>query len=118
MRKILFALLLLLQTLHGHAQTDFCRNAKQSVLIDVRTEDEYAAGHIAGALNLPLERLATDIGTIRGLHHRSAILVYCRTGNRSAQARAILSNRGYANVTDGGSISTLVPRLQACGESR
>ncbi|MBS1186174.1 MAG: rhodanese-like protein [Burkholderiaceae bacterium] len=118
MQKILLALLLLLVTWPGHAQTDFCRQAKQSVLIDVRTPEEYATGHIAGALNLPLERLAAGIGTIGGLNSDSLILVYCRTGNRSAQTRALLSRRGYANVTDGGGISTLASRLQACSESR
>lgn len=56
-------------------------------VIDVRTPAEFAAGHIAAALNIPVE--ASDFGArISQLDPEEAYLVYCRTGRRSAIAAA------------------------------
>ncbi len=72
-------------------------------LVDVRTEAEYEDGHIEGALLLPNE----DIGTSEPylLPDKDAeILVYCRTGRRSAEAAKKLTAMGYTNVSDFGGI--------------
>lgn len=72
-------------------------------LVDVRTEAEYDEGHIEGAILLPndeIETLAPD-----QLKDKDAvILVYCRSGNRSAQASKLLVELGYRNVYDFGGI--------------
>ena len=75
-----------------------------AVLLDVRTREEYAAGHIGGSRNLPLELLPADAP--RELPDRGAPLyVYCRSGGRSRRAAALLKRMGYTNVTDIGGIA-------------
>ena len=66
-----------------------------AVLLDVRTEDEYAVEHAAGAKLLPLDDIEdADLPAL--LPQQDApILIYCRTGRRSALAAAQLMDRGY-----------------------
>ena len=74
------------------------------IILDVRTQEEYDAGHIAGAILVPNETIADKQPAL--LPDLDAeILVYCRSGNRSAQAAKKLIVIGYTNVVDfGGSI--------------
>jgi len=82
-----------------------------AVLIDVRSAGEFSSGHIAGARNIPLEALGQRIqGAVPD--RNAAILVYCRSGMRSGQARALLQNMGYQQVINGGSVSSLALRMQ------
>ena len=74
------------------------RNTSGAVLLDVRTPEEYRDGHLPGAKNLPLDRLDT-IAEPAG----SPLFVYCRSGARSAQAKARLARAGYS-VTDLGGL--------------
>ena len=71
------------------------------LVVDVRTPQEYAQGHLKGAINIPLSDLPLRIG---GLVRNRPILVYCQTGYRSAQASAILVKAGFTQVynMDGG----------------
>ncbi len=80
-------------------QTDIKSGAK---LIDVRTADEYAAGHIDGAINLSLQDMQS--GTMPNITKDKTIYVYCHSGNRSSQATTILKASGY-KVTDLGAIT-------------
>ena len=70
------------------------------VVLDVREADEYASGHIAGARWLPLGRLraATDQEEISELAPETAIVTVCRTGQRSAEAARLLTERGWSSV--------------------
>ena len=73
------------------------------VLLDVRTEAEFAEGHIPGAVCLPLDALADKAAQV--LPDKSAeILVYCRSGSRSAKAARKLTGLGYTHVADFGGI--------------
>ena len=73
------------------------------VILDVRTQEEYDAGHIAGAILVPNETIADKQPAL--LPDLDAeILVYCRSGNRSAQAAKKLIAIGYTNVVDFGGI--------------
>jgi phage shock protein E len=65
------------------------------LVVDVRTPQEYAQGHLKGAINIPLSDLPLHIG---GLDRNRPILVYCRTGYRSAQASVILVKAGFTQV--------------------
>ncbi len=80
-------------------QTDIKSGAQ---LIDVRTADEYAAGHIDGAINLSLQDMQS--GTMPNITKDKTIYVYCHSGNRSSQATTILKASGY-KVTDLGAIT-------------
>ena len=69
------------------------------VLVDTREESEYAAGHIEGALLLPRGVLEFKIGAIPELADKGkSVLIYCRTGGRSALASLTMQQLGYTNV--------------------
>ena len=75
------------------------------VIVDVRRQDEYDAGHIPGAILIPNE----SIGTERPEQlpdPDQILLVYCRSGNRSKQAAQKLFDMGYTNVYEFGGINT------------
>ena len=72
------------------------------VIVDVRTQEEYAAGHIEGALLIPNESIST--APVELPDKDAVILVYCRSGNRSAQASRKLADLGYTKIYDFGGI--------------
>ena len=73
-------------------------------LIDVRTIEEYQGGHVSGALNLPLDGIEEAI--LAAVPEKSdVVIVYCRSGNRSAQASKILEDLGYKVILDAGGIN-------------
>lgn len=76
--------------------------SRGALLVDVRTPGEYNAGHIDGALNIPLQELGRRVGEL-GDSGRDIVL-YCRSGNRSGQARKMLLGAGYSAVHDLGGI--------------
>ena len=73
------------------------------VLIDVREDDEYVSGHIAGALLIPYEKIEERAKT-ELTDKEQTILVYCRSGRRSAIAAQTLAQLGYTDVRDFGGI--------------
>lgn len=77
------------------------KDGSDHLLIDVRTPEEYASGHIAGAINISVQTLPDRLDEIPV---DQPIVVYCRTGNRSASATDILVNAGYSPVYDLGGI--------------
>jgi phage shock protein E len=73
------------------------------ILIDVRTQSEYDLEHIEGAILLPLADINTDASKV--MKDKSATyIIYCRSGNRSAQAVLLLYQMGYGNLYDMGGI--------------
>lgn len=73
------------------------------IILDVRRADEFAAGHIPGAINVANESIGTD--EIPELPDKDQlILVYCRSGNRSKQASQKLAGLGYTNIVEFGGI--------------
>lgn len=76
---------------------------KDYLILDVRTAEEYAVGHIPNALLLPNETIGTE--PISLLPDKDQlILVYCRSGNRSRQAAEKLAKLGYTNIVEFGGI--------------
>ena len=75
------------------------------LIVDVRTEEEYAQGHIPGAVNIPNESI-TDTKPEQLPDQKQKLLVYCRSGNRSKQASEKLAALGYSNVYEFGGINT------------
>lgn len=76
-----------------------------ALLVDVRTPGEFASGNIKGSINIPLDRLQNQAQVLK---KDKLIIVFCRSGNRSMAAKAILEKSGFRNVVDGGAISTLI----------
>jgi rhodanese-related sulfurtransferase len=68
-------------------------------LIDVRTPEEYATGHLFGAMNIPLSEFQQNLDSwLPRLPREVPIIVYCLAGGRSAQAATILVEAGLTNV--------------------
>ena len=73
------------------------------IILDVRRPDEFSAGHIPNAVNIPNESIGAD--EIAALPDQNRlILVYCRSGNRSKQASEKLVRLGYTNIVEFGGI--------------
>lgn len=83
------------------------QNQPGSILIDVRTPEEYADGHIENAVNINLQdsNFRTEL---QSLDPNGTYFVYCRSGNRSAQAVLIMKRLGFKNIIelDGGILNT------------
>jgi rhodanese-related sulfurtransferase len=80
--------------------------AKQSaILLDVRTNDEFAAGHIAKAILLPYDEITATTAAKAIPSKDTTVVVYCRSGRRSAIAAAALVQLGYTKVFDLGGIN-------------
>ena len=67
--------------------------------MDVRSPVEFAGGSAKGAVNIPLDNITQQIKKFEG---KKNILVFCRSGNRSGQAKSILEQKGIKNVVNGG----------------
>jgi rhodanese-related sulfurtransferase len=80
-------------------------SGKEHALIDVRTPEEFNDGHIPGSININVETLANRLDEIPA---DMPIVVYCRSGNRSATAAKILVDAGFAPVYDLGGIQAWV----------
>ena len=70
------------------------------LLIDVRTPEEHTQGHVPSSINLPLDLIAQGHMPAASLDEK--IVLYCRSGNRSEQAKQLLEMYGFTNVTNGG----------------
>ncbi|MGW6582656.1 rhodanese-like domain-containing protein [Streptomyces globisporus] len=68
-------------------------------VIDVRTPGEYAAGHLPGALNIPLDHIQRALPDIRDAAHRKDVLVVCASGARSENACKILAENDITTTT-------------------
>lgn len=80
--------------------------ARGAPLIDVRTPQEFEAGHVEGAVNIPVDQVGARLDEIKGLvaGKGNTLVVYCRSGNRSATAARTLRAAGY-EVVDFGPMS-------------
>ena len=123
MKRILSSLMLVLAVLSGCAApspasgtgsrtyrqitmqeaAQLMKTEQNYILLDVRSDMEYSAGHIPGAVLLPNETIGSD--PIPQLPDKDQlIMVYCRSGNRSKQAAEKLVRLGYTNVVEIGGI--------------
>jgi rhodanese-related sulfurtransferase len=67
--------------------------ARDPIVLDVRTPEEYQAEHVEGALNIPVQELPQRLGELGA--PGPEVLVYCRSGNRSASAVTLLQRAGH-----------------------
>lgn len=80
--------------------------ADDAVILDVRSPAEFAGGHVAGAINLPLDRFVDGYAAIAP-DKAAQVLVYCASGARSGQAVQFLQQQGYTQVQNGVSASNV-----------
>ena len=69
----------------------------RSVIIDVRTEAEWAAGHLEGAVLIPYDRIGNEISRVV-TDKKDTVYLYCRTGRRTGIAYETLKKAGYENL--------------------
>lgn len=90
--------------------TEFSQNdLKNGILVDVRTPEEYAAGHLEGALNINLleEDFATKFDTVQ---KTKTLYLYCKKGGRSARAASLLDSMGYQVIDLKGGYDAVAPK--------
>lgn len=90
-----------LQNLFGGGKTAELKTIIEqgAFLVDVREPGEFAGGTVKGAVNIPLGSVASQLAKFKG---KENIIVFCRSGNRSGQAKNILEQNGFKNVINGG----------------
>lgn len=76
---------------------------ESTVILDVRTADEFATGHLEGALNIDVQEASFDT-LVSELDADGTYLVYCRSGNRSGQAIERMTALGFTDLTNGGGV--------------
>ena len=75
-----------------------------AVILDVREQDEYDAGHIPGAVLLPVGTINQETAASAILEKDTVVLVFCRSGNRSKTASQALADLGYTQIYEFGGI--------------
>ena len=73
----------------------------QPTYIDVREPSEFAAGHVEGAINIPVGEIAQGVAMLSAIGKDCKIVVYCRSGIRAENAQKQLVELGYRDVTNG-----------------
>lgn len=104
LKKVLLLITLALALTSAAAcSTTTSSDYSKTAIIDVRTAEEYAAGHLEGAVNIDVES-PTFQAVIESLPTEEAYAVYCRTGRRSAVAKEKMDASGFTAVADLGSL--------------
>jgi rhodanese-related sulfurtransferase len=76
---------------------------KGARLVDVRAPEEFASGHVPGAVNIPVQDLAQRMGEVGPKD--GPVVVYCKSGNRSGRAASLLKEAGFTAIHDLGAMS-------------
>lgn len=79
-------------------------------IIDVRTKEEYDAGHIEGAILFDIQDMMQ--GVFLDVDKNEAITLYCGSGNRAMMAKSLLERAGFTNVTNGGGMDKIASELK------
>lgn len=105
--KFCFALLLAVAACgRSDGDADATPPASGPVYLDVRTPEEFAAGHVRGTLHIPVEEIEQRWTELEPYRERDMI-VYCRTGRRSAAAIEVLEANGFKRLRNGGGLDSL-----------
>jgi len=103
-KKITLALLTLLTAVNLNAKNisqdelqTLMKSENKPLLIDVRTEGEYASGHVPNAINIPHKDLEQRLAELSGVKS-SQVVLYCRSGTRAGIAKNILAKNGFTKL--------------------
>ncbi|MCX6181880.1 MAG: rhodanese-like domain-containing protein [Bacteroidetes bacterium] len=92
-------------------KTNYAQLIKEgAIILDVRSQGEFASGHISKSLNIPVDSLKNNLGQLKDKN--KVIITCCASGIRSGIAKGVLKSSGYANVINGGSWSTLKNKIK------
>lgn len=83
----------------------------ETIVIDVRSEEEWNSGHVKQAFHIPHTEIAERISEVTD-DRDAKIVVYCAVGGRAAKAKAKLEELGYTNVENGGGYNDVKDRLE------
>lgn len=111
MLRYLLLSLLLLSPLARAADVDAATAWKKinagALLVDVRTPEEFAAGHLPNAINIPHEKVVGELAK-RGISKDAPLVLYCRSGRRSGVAEDALAGAGYQQLYNAGGYQSLL----------
>lgn len=82
-------------------------------IVDVRTPGEYSFGSVKGATNIPLDKIPSQISKFKG---KNSVIVFCRSGARSGQAKSFLEQHGVQNVINAGTVGAMSSCLREMNE--
>ena len=80
-----------------------------ALLLDVRSKEEYAGGHIKGSINIPVNTLANNLSKLKDKN--KPIITCCASGMRSGMAKKLLKSNGFTQVHNGGGWSSLQNKI-------
>jgi phage shock protein E len=83
---------------------------RQKSFVDVRTTEEYAGGHVPGAINIPLHQIQDRLDEFKNMP--KPVVAYCRSGVRSGMAISILKEAGIQDVIDGGGLTDVLQQIK------
>jgi rhodanese-related sulfurtransferase len=86
-------------TITAQQLSEKVESGKAPLIIDVRTEEEYLAGHVPGARLIPHDQIGDYLDTL-STHKDERIVVYCRSGNRAKQAIEKLEEAGFEHIIE------------------
>ncbi len=87
------------------------------LVIDVRSEEEYNAGHVKFAINIAVDELKDRVGEIESWKEKN-VVVYCNSGKKSGEAKTILEEAGFKNVFDAEGVKVYEYNLVTWGNCR
>ena len=118
MQRLLLALCLFIGLANlASAQTYVLDGVKSNVVIDVRTPEEFAGGHVEGAINIPYDTITPNLPALARIGKDENIVLYCRSGRRSGIAMQTLASQGYRNLRNGGGLDALASRIKVCQDA-
>lgn len=80
------------------AQKILSENNTDRIIIDVRTAEEFNAGHIPGAINISHNDIERNIEDLLQFQGKNQVILYCRSGYRAGKAATVLKNNGFDNL--------------------
>ncbi|MEI7524139.1 MAG: rhodanese-like domain-containing protein [Mariniphaga sp.] len=99
-----------LKKLFSSEKPDFAQLIKEgAIIVDVRSKGEYAGGHIRGSVNIPLEKLGSNVPQLK--KRNKPVITCCASGMRSSSAKSILKGNGLAEVYNGGGWRSLQNKI-------
>ena len=99
-----------LKSIIGMDKIDYAQLVKDgAIILDVRTQGEYAGGHIDNSINIAVDRLEANLHRFKD--KKKTIITCCASGMRSGSAKSVLQSNGYLSVHNGGSWQKLNQKI-------